>query len=135
MTEPAIDIVRAAPAGLPPRPAWARAGLWSLWIGTTYAAVLALGRMLVVFRFGGQMITPYFLAILASAVATAAIIWPPLAHAARRPALAELIRAVLQWSAILGLGLCLLVGAGALTDDESLKLVKAYVARDLVAGR
>jgi hypothetical protein len=129
-----MTTIETTPTDQRVRPAWRRASIWSFWIGVSYAAVIMLARLLVIYRFGGQFLTPYFAVLLASAVITAGAVWPALAHAARRPIVAETIRSILQWSAILGLGASLLIGAGALADDQSLQLVQALVAKDLIKG-
>src|ERR1700756_5735502 len=104
------EIVPAPPRAPPPPPAWGRAAVWSTWIGTSYAGVLVLGRLLVVYRFGGEALSAYFAVLLGSTVLTALLLWPLLAHAARRPVVAEVIRSILQWSAVLGFGLSFVIG-------------------------
>lgn len=122
-------VQEAAPAK--GRPAWALAGRWALWIGGAYAAGLVAARAAVTYRYGGEILSPYFATVLGSALVTALASWPLLAFAARDRATAMWIRSSLQWIAIAGLTGFLLLGLGAMCDETSLQAVSRVIAKDV----
>jgi hypothetical protein len=128
MTEPP-----AKPRTLPP-PACRLALRWSAWIGAAYAGALLAARAAVIYRFGGPVFSPQFLALVAVAELTAIVAWPLLAAFARTPARAAIVGATLQWSAVVLLAIYLFVCLTGLWDDANLQLIASMVAQDLTGG-
>lgn len=122
----------AAPSRRAP---WGRALRWSGWLAVGYAVPLLAGRAMVTYRFGGEFLSPYLGALLAGALGLALLQWPLLALLSREPRSAVLVRGVLQWAALVGLALYLLVSLGSLWGDGTVEFLAPYVAPDVVGGR
>jgi hypothetical protein len=114
-------------------PAWGLAFRWSAWVGAVYALGFLAARMAVTFRYGGAVFTPRLAILTGAAALTALALWPALAFAARTPVRAHLVRASLQWAAIVLLASYLVFGLGGLWDDTSLQILARVVAPDVVA--
>lgn len=80
---------------LAPRLAWRPAIRWTCWILVAYAAPLVAGRAVVTYRFGGDFAAPYLWTLLGLTAGFAMLHWPVLAVAARRPAMAAMVRSAL----------------------------------------
>lgn len=126
------DTPKMSAAG--PPPAWGLALRWTVWIGAIYALGFLAARIAVIFRYGGAVFSPRLAILAAVAALTALALWPALAFAARTPGQAGLVRAALQWAAILLLAAYLVFGLGSLWDDENLQVLARVVAPDVVVG-
>jgi hypothetical protein len=126
------DTAKTAAAG--PPPAWGLALRWTVWIGAVYAAGFLAARIAVIYRYGGAVFAPRLAILVAAAALSALALWPALAFAARTPGQARLVRASLQWAAILLLTAYLVFGLGGLWDDANLQVLARVVAPEVLAG-